>query len=182
MVRKKGMGKNIATSSRQEIVKESEDDFMVEDSDEDSVPLESRTGKREKRRKRRTPKKMEVDAKLDWVESIPNKGFKSEANQQEEFWQQQQYHHPTRNQGLLFWTKALYGYNVIEFYQKLDISDVLTSGKIKSKVNGKTIVVDVPAIAKYLRYERREGDLVNYPRAEPIESDIVISDLYPHRS
>ncbi|KAF7151792.1 hypothetical protein RHSIM_Rhsim02G0147700 [Rhododendron simsii] len=102
MVRKKGMGKNIATSSRQEIVKESEDDFMVEDSDEDSVPLESRTGKREKRRKRRTPKKMEVDAKLDW---------------------------------------------------KLDISDVLTSGKIKSKVNGKTIVVDVPAIAKVPPYK-----------------------------
>ncbi|KAG5565426.1 hypothetical protein RHGRI_001347 [Rhododendron griersonianum] len=84
MVRKKdtGKGKGIASSSRQEIeediVEESEDESMAEDSDEDSVPLESQTGKREKRRKRRTPEEMEADAKLDWVESIPNRGFKSE--------------------------------------------------------------------------------------------------------
>ncbi|KAG5552871.1 hypothetical protein RHGRI_010845 [Rhododendron griersonianum] len=71
MVRRKdsGKGKGIASSSRQEIeeeiVGEGEDDFMAEDSDEDSVPLESRTGKREKRRKRRTPEEMEANAKLD---------------------------------------------------------------------------------------------------------------------
>ncbi|KAG5523720.1 hypothetical protein RHGRI_030639 [Rhododendron griersonianum] len=92
MVRKKqvgasvrGKGKGVASSSRQsrqereeEIVEESEHDSMEEDSDEDSAPLESRTGKREKRRKRKTLEEMEADAKLDWVESVPCKGFKCE--------------------------------------------------------------------------------------------------------
>ncbi|KAG5565812.1 hypothetical protein RHGRI_001665 [Rhododendron griersonianum] len=73
MVRKKdsNTGKGIASSSRQEVEEEivevSENDSMSEDSDEDSAPLESRTGKREKRRKRRTPEEMEADTKLDWV-------------------------------------------------------------------------------------------------------------------
>ncbi|KAF7123762.1 hypothetical protein RHSIM_Rhsim12G0095600 [Rhododendron simsii] len=51
---------------------------MEEDSDEESAPLESRIRKREKRRKCRTPEEMETDTKLDWVESIPFKGFKIE--------------------------------------------------------------------------------------------------------
>lgn len=82
---------------------------------------------------------------------------------------------------MLFWTKAFYGYNekdVIEFYQKLDTSEALTNEKIKAKVNGKTIVVDIDAIAKYLHYDRPERDMVNYPRAESIDSDVIVNDLY----
>ncbi|KAG5556861.1 hypothetical protein RHGRI_007197 [Rhododendron griersonianum] len=171
-VRVRGKGKGVASSSRkeEEIVEESEHDLMEEDSDEDSAPLESRTGKREKRRKRRTPEEMEADAELDWVESIPNRGFKSEQQiSRRRFGNNSDIIIQLKNQGLLFWTKSLAGYNekgVIEFYQKLETSEALIEEKIKSKVNGKTIVADVVAIAKYLRYERPAGDLINYPRAE----------------
>ncbi|KAG5553482.1 hypothetical protein RHGRI_011380 [Rhododendron griersonianum] len=169
MVRKKGTvqgkGKGIASSSRreEEIVEEAEHESMEEDSDEDSASLESRTGKREKRRKRRTPNEMEADAKLDWVESILNRGFKSERQiSRRRFGNDSDIIIQLKNQGLLFWTRALLGYNeagVIEFYQNLDTSEALAKGKIKSEVNNKKIEVDAKAIAKYLRYGRPEGDL-----------------------
>ncbi|KAF7126872.1 hypothetical protein RHSIM_Rhsim11G0002300 [Rhododendron simsii] len=181
-----GKGKSVASSSRQEsgeeIVEESEHDSMEEDSDEDSVPLESRTGQREKRRKRRTSEVMEADAKLDWVESIPLRGFKSERQvNRRSFVNDNDIIILLENQGLRFWTRALLGYNevgVIEFYQNLDTSEALTNGKIKSKVHNKKIVVDAVAIAKYLRYERPKGDLVNFPRSKPIDSDVINNDLY----
>ncbi|KAF7153817.1 hypothetical protein RHSIM_Rhsim01G0154400 [Rhododendron simsii] len=53
------------------------------------------------------------------------------------------------------------------------------TGQHEKRLNVKTIVADVDAIAKYLRYESPEGDMINYPCAELIESDIIISDLYP---
>ncbi|KAG5536405.1 hypothetical protein RHGRI_023993 [Rhododendron griersonianum] len=84
---------------------------------------------------------MAADAKLDWVESIPGRGFKSER-------------------------------------QNLDTSEALAKGKISSKVNNKKIVVDAKIIAQYLKYGRPEGDLVNYPRAEPIDSNEILNDLY----
>lgn len=87
MVCKKDTGKNAVSLSRQGIEVASEDEFLAESGDKDSVPLDSRAGQREKCRKRRTPEEMEADARVDWVSSIPGKGFKSEANQQEEFWQ-----------------------------------------------------------------------------------------------
>ncbi|KAG5543134.1 hypothetical protein RHGRI_016026 [Rhododendron griersonianum] len=156
-----GKGKGVASSSRQgreeEIVEESEHDSMEEDGDEDSAPLESRTGKREKRRKRRTPEEMEADAKLDWVESIPLRGFKSERQvSRRSFVDDNDIIIKLENQGLRFWTRALLGYNeagVIEFYQNLGTSEALAKGKINSKVNNKKIVVDAKAIAKYLRDE-----------------------------
>ncbi|KAG5524268.1 hypothetical protein RHGRI_008611 [Rhododendron griersonianum] len=180
MVRKKGSqqgkGKGVASSSRQEIEEEIVEE-MEEDSDEESAPLESRTGKREKRRKRRTAEEMAADAKLDWVESIPGRGFKSERQiSRRGFGNDSDIIIQLGNQGLLFWTKSLRGYNekgVIEFYQKLDTSEALTKEKIKSKVNGKTIEVGVAEIAKYLKYERPAGDLINYPRAESIDSDVI---------
>ncbi|KAG5528342.1 hypothetical protein RHGRI_029122 [Rhododendron griersonianum] len=186
MVRKKGSqqgkGKGVASSSRQEIEEEIVEE-MEEDSDEESAPLESRTGKREKRRKRRTAEEMAADAKLDWVESIPGRGFKSERQiSRRGFGNDSDIIIQLGNQGLLFWTKSLRGYNekgVIEFYKKLDTSEALTKEKIKSKVNGKTIEVGVAEIAKYLKYERPAGDLINYPRAESIDSDVIVNDLYP---
>ncbi|KAF7143784.1 hypothetical protein RHSIM_Rhsim05G0124600 [Rhododendron simsii] len=179
-------GKGIASSSRQEseedIVEESEHNSMEEDSDEDSTPLESRTGKREIRRKHRTPEEMEADAKLDWVESIPLKDFKSERQvSRRSFVNDNDIIILLENQGLRFWARALRGYNevgFIEFYQNLDTSEVLTNGKIKSKVNNKKIEVDAEAIAKYLSYKRPEGDLVNFSRSEPIDFDAIINDMY----
>lgn len=56
---------------------------------------------------------------------------------------------------------------------------MLTTGKITSKVNGKAIVVDVNLIAKYLNYVRPKEGTTNYPQSEPIDSDVVIHDLYP---
>ncbi|KAF7123911.1 hypothetical protein RHSIM_Rhsim12G0095500 [Rhododendron simsii] len=84
---------------------------------------------------------MEADAKLDWVESIPLRGFKSER-------------------------------------QNLGTSEALTNGKIKSKVHNKKIVVDAETIAKYLRYERPAGDLVNFSRVESIDSNAINNDMY----
>ncbi|KAG5535048.1 hypothetical protein RHGRI_022980 [Rhododendron griersonianum] len=159
MVRKKasvpGKGKAVASSSRLEI----EEDIVEEmdmDSDEDSAPLESRTGKREKRQKRRTREEMAADAKLDWVESIPGRGFKSERQvSRRSFGNNSDIILQLGNQGLLFWCRALFGYNaagVIEFYQNLDTSEALAKGKISSKVNNKKIVVD----AKKEKKERKK--------------------------
>ncbi|KAF7130700.1 hypothetical protein RHSIM_Rhsim10G0133900 [Rhododendron simsii] len=196
-----GKGKMVASSSRQEseddiveespssrqeneddIVEESEHDSMEEDSEEESAPLESRTSRSKKRRKRRTPEHMEADAKLDWVESIPLKGFKCERQvNRRSFANDNDIFNLLDNQGLHFWTRSLLGYNatgVIEFYQNLDISEALTNGTITSKVNNKRIVVDAVAIAKYLKYKRPPGDLLNYPRAEPLDTDMIIHDLY----
>ncbi|KAI8555901.1 hypothetical protein RHMOL_Rhmol05G0210900 [Rhododendron molle] len=136
--RVRGKGKVVASSSRheEEIVEEREHDSMEEDSDEDSAHLESRTGKREKRRKRRTPAEMEADAVLDWVESIPNRGFKSERQI----------------------SRRRFG----------NTSDIIV--QLESQ--------DVVAIAKYLRYERPPGDLINYPRDESIDLDVIVNELY----
>ncbi|KAI8568314.1 hypothetical protein RHMOL_Rhmol02G0188800 [Rhododendron molle] len=194
-----GKGKGVASSSRQEIeediVEQSEHDSMEEDSDEGSAPLETRIGKIEKRRKRRIPDEMEADAKLDWVESIPLRGFKSEWQVSgKSFVNDNDIIIQRKNQGLRSWTRALLGYNeasVIEFYQNLDMNEALAKGKIKSKVNNKKIMVDAETIAKYLRYERSEGDSVNFPCAESIDSDAIINDMYttiprvrvpPHKS
>ncbi|KAF7148667.1 hypothetical protein RHSIM_Rhsim03G0113600 [Rhododendron simsii] len=179
-------GKQVASSSRQEseddFVEESDHDSMEEDSEEEAAPLESRTGQRERRRKRRTPEQMEADAKLDWVESIPLRGFKCERNvSRRSFADDKDILNLLHNQGLNFWTRALLGYNaagVIEFYQNLDISEALTNGIVKSKVHNRRIVVDTGIIAKYLRYERPPGDLLNYPRSEPLDTDMIIHDLY----
>ncbi|KAF7144894.1 hypothetical protein RHSIM_Rhsim04G0149100 [Rhododendron simsii] len=194
-----GKGKGIASSSRQEsgddIVEESEHDSMEEDSEEDSAPLESLTGQCEKRRKRRTPEEMEADAKLDWMESIPLRGFKSERQvSRRSFANDNDILILLENQGLRFWTRALLGYNevgVIEFYHNMDTSEALTNGIIKSKVHNKRIVVDAGAIAKYLRYDRPAWDLVNFLRSEPLDSDVINNALYttipsvgvpPHKS
>ncbi|KAG5536408.1 hypothetical protein RHGRI_023993 [Rhododendron griersonianum] len=125
---------------------------------------------------------MAADAKLDWVESIPGRGFKSERQvNRRSFGNNSDIILQLGNQGLLFWCRALFGYNVagvIEFYQNLDTSEALAKGKISSKVNNKKIVVDAKIIAQYLKYGRPEGDLVNYPRAEPIDSNEILNDLY----
>ncbi|KAF7151554.1 hypothetical protein RHSIM_Rhsim02G0210000 [Rhododendron simsii] len=181
-----GKGKAIESSSRQEIEEDtpegSEYDEMEEDSDEESVPAVSRTGQREKRRKRRTPEEMAEDAKLNWVESIPLRGFKSERQvSRRSFADDNDILTLLQNHGLRFWTRSLRGYNeagVIEFYQNLNIGEALAKGQVKSKVNKKTIVVDANGIAKYLDYQRPDGDVVNYPRAEPIDSDAVHHDIY----
>ncbi|KAF7127062.1 hypothetical protein RHSIM_Rhsim11G0026200 [Rhododendron simsii] len=179
-------GKQVAASAQQEseddFVEESDHDAMEEDSEEEAAPLETRTGQREKRRKRRTPEQMEADAKLDWVESIPLRGFKCERNvSRRSFADDKDILNLLHNQGLNFWTRALPGYNaagVIEFYQNLDISEALTNGIVKSKVHNRRIVVDSGMIAKYLRYDRPPGDLLNYPRSEPLDTDMIIHDLY----
>ncbi|KAI8534882.1 hypothetical protein RHMOL_Rhmol10G0131400 [Rhododendron molle] len=177
-----GKGKAVVDGSEEDIVEESEYDLMEEDSDKESTPLESRTGKCEKRRKRKTPEEMEADAKLDWVESIPLRGFKSERQvSRRSFAQDNDILILLDNQGLRFWTRSLRSYNeagVIAFYQNLNISEALAKGKIKSKVNNKNIVVDAGVIAKYLSYERPAGDLVNYPHADLVDTNAINHDMY----
>ncbi|KAI8526450.1 hypothetical protein RHMOL_Rhmol13G0308400 [Rhododendron molle] len=182
----RGKGKVDETSSRREIKEnieeESESESSEEETDEEEVPLESRTGQREKRARRRTPEEMDADAQLDWVTSIPNRGFKCERSvSRRSFFDQNEILNLLKDQRLKFWTRALRGYNkagVIEFYQNLNMSEALTKGKIKSKVNKKNIVVDANLIANYLKYERPPADLVNYPRAEDTDSAVVQADMY----
>ncbi|KAF7123874.1 hypothetical protein RHSIM_Rhsim12G0095700 [Rhododendron simsii] len=124
---------------------------MKEDSHEESAPLESRIRKREKRRKCRTPEEMDADAKLDWVESISPRGFKSERQvSRRSFVNDNDIIILLENQGLHFWTRALLGYNVHGWRHRI----LLEFG-----------------------YEP-EGDLVNFSRAESIDSDVINNDMY----
>ncbi|XP_058220236.1 uncharacterized protein LOC131330619 isoform X1 [Rhododendron vialii] len=132
--------------------------------------------------KRRTREEMAADLKTNWEAKMAARGFKSERRVHAmSLGKDSASIQQITKRGLNFWTRSLDGYNakgVIEFYQKMNIENVLATGKITSKVANKVIEVDACTIAKYLKYIRPAPEVTNYPQPEPIDPDDINQALY----
>ncbi|KAH7843558.1 hypothetical protein Vadar_018130 [Vaccinium darrowii] len=139
-----------------------------------------------KQAKKRTREEVFEDNTTNWVERLKVRSAKNE-RQVDAISLEEKFSVPEiRREGLEGWFEPLSGYNLKcarEFFQNVEINVNKDTGlpiRLKSKVNNKPILISPKIIASHLRYKRPEPSTINYPRAKPLDADLVKEILYDY--